>query len=196
MQLLLKGKNFVISDRIREYSEKKVGKLDRYLPDIGDIQLEITQERQKHNKKSKGGKTRNIVQMTVHSYGRILRAEDKSDGVYISIDAAVEKIHRQIARFKGKRDNRWKGQKNYRDMPDDMPELAEEVWEELAEEQERSIVRTKRFSVSPMNTEEAVEQMELLGHDFFVFYNPDSGQINVLYRRTDGDYGLIDPELS
>ncbi|MDM8520546.1 ribosome-associated translation inhibitor RaiA [Anaerolineales bacterium HSG6] len=194
MQLLLKGKNFVISDRIREYSEKKVSKLDRYLPDIGDIQLEITQE--KHSKKNKGGKTRNIVQMTVFSNGTILRAEDRSDGVYTSIDAVVEKIHRQIARFKGKRDNRWKGQKNYRDMQEGMPELAEEVWEELAEEQERTIVRVKRFPVSPMSTEEAIEQMELLDHDFFVFYNPDTGQINVLYRRTDGDYGLIDPELS
>jgi putative sigma-54 modulation protein len=192
MELLLKGKNFVISDGVKDYAEKKIGKLDRYLPDIGDIHLEITQE------KSKSGKNSNIVQMTLRSNGTILRAEDRSGKVYHSIDAVVDKIHRQIARYKGKRQDRWRGHghfTNVKDLPEDMPELTPEAWDELAEEQDRKIVRVKRFPVSSMNPEEAVEQMELLGHDFFVFYNPDVGQVNVIYRRSDNDYGLIDPEL-
>jgi putative sigma-54 modulation protein len=192
MQLLLKGKNFVISDSVKDYAEKKIGKLDRYLPDIGDIHLEITQE------KTKSGKDKNIVQMTLRSNGTILRAEDRSAKVYHSIDAVVDKIHRQIARYKGKRHDRWRGHGRYanaKDIPEDMPELTPEAWDELAEEQDRKIVRVKRFPVSSMNPEEAVEQMELLGHDFFVFYNPDVGQVNVIYRRSDNNYGLIDPEL-
>ena len=192
MQLVLKGKNFVVSDRIRDYVEKKMGKLDRYLPDIDEARVEITQE------KTKSAKDRNVVQVTLRTNGTILRAEDRSEAIYTSIDAAVDKIHRQIVRYKGKRIDRWHGQQNKQRQPADgeMPALDEEVLTAIAEEQERLIVKVKRFMVDPMIEEEAIEQMELLGHNFFVFFNANTGRINVLYRRADNNYGLLDPELS
>jgi putative sigma-54 modulation protein len=193
MQLLLQGKNFVISDRIRNYVEKKMGKLDRYLPDIEEARVEITQE------KTKSAKDRNIVQVTLRANSTILRAEERSDAIYSCIDAVVGKIHRQIARYKGKRVNRWHGQHNHKrevvDVMPEMPDLSQEVLDGLAEERERQIVRVKRFAVNPMSAEEAIEQMELLGHSFFVFYNADVGRINVVYRRSDNNYGLLDPEV-
>ncbi len=189
MQLVLKGKNFIISDRIRSYVEKKVGKLDRYLPDISESRVEITEE------KTKSAKDRKIVQITLRTNGTILRAEERSEAIYVCIDAVVDKIHRQIVRYKGKRFDRRHGHIHKR--PEDLlPELGQEVLEAIAEEGEREIVRVKRFIVYPMNEEEAVEQMELLGHNFYVFYNAGVGRINVLYRRADNNYGLIDPELS
>lgn len=190
MQLLLKGKNFVISDRVRDYVEKKIGKLDRYLPEIDEARIEITQE------KTKSSKDRNIVQITLRTNGTILRAEERSEGIYASIDAVVDKIHRQIVRFKGKKTDRWQGHIPSKRPDEEMPVLDQETLAALAEESERKIVRTKKFQVIPMNEDEAIEQMELLGHDFFVFYNVNLGRINVLYRRDDENYGLLDPELA
>jgi putative sigma-54 modulation protein len=195
MQLVLKGKNFVISDRVRDYVEKKVGKLDRYLPDINEARVEITQE------KTKSAKDRNVVQLTLRTNGTILRAEDRSEAIYASIDAVVDKIHRQIVRYKGKRQDRWQGQTNkaqqqLQQQNSSMPELEPEVMAAIADERDRTIVRTKRFLISPMTEEEAIEQMELLGHNFFVFFNANAARINVLYRRDDNNYGLLDPELA
>lgn len=188
MQLLLTGKNFVISDRVRDYVEKKVSKLDRYLPDIDEARIEITQE------KTKSAKDKNIVQVTLRANGAILRAEERSEAIYACIDTVIDKIHRQIVRYKGKRKNRLQGHVH---KPEEFPELLDEVTlEALAEESQRKVVRVKRFPMNPMNEEEAVEQMELLGHDFFVFFNGDLGRINVLYRRADNNYGLLDPELA
>ncbi|MFC1976177.1 ribosome hibernation-promoting factor, HPF/YfiA family [Chloroflexota bacterium] len=191
MQLFLQGKNFVISDRIRDYVEKKIGKLDRYLPDIEEARVEITQE------KTKSAKDRNIVQITLRANGAILRAEERSDSIYPCIDAVANKIHRQIVRYKGKRVDRWHGNlSKKRDVTEEVPGIEPEVLDSIAEESERQIVRVKRFRVNPMSEEEAVEQMELLGHSFFVFYNDDLGRINVVYRRTDNNYGLLDPEIA
>lgn len=190
MQLVLKGKNFVISDRIRSYVEKKIGKLDRYLPDISEARVEITQE------KTRSAKDKNIVQVTLRANGTILRAEERSEAIYACIDTVANKIHRQIVRYKGKRTDRWRGQLHNKRPEEEVPLIDQEVLEEISEERVREIVRVKRFAVNPMNEEEAVEQMELLGHDFFVFFNVDLGRINVLYRRADDNYGLIDPELA
>jgi putative sigma-54 modulation protein len=108
----------------------------------------------------------------------------------------VDKIHRQIVRYKGKRIDRWQGHISNKRPDDEMPALDQDTMTAIAEETERKIVRTKKFQVVPMTDEEAVEQMELLGHDFFVFYNVNLGRINVLYRRADKNYGLLDPELA
>ena len=193
MQLVLKGKNFVISDRIRDYVETKVDKLDRYLPDIDEARVEITQE------KTKSVIDRNVVQITLRSHGDILRAEERSEAIYAAIDAVVDKIHRQIVRYKGKRQDRWQGQTNKDQkmlVEELVPVLDEETLAAIAEEQDRKIVRTKTFLISPMNPEEAVDQMELLGHNFFVFFNTVTERVNVIYQRGDGDYGLLDPELA
>ena len=193
MEVVVKGKQFVISDRIREYVEKKMDKLERYLPDVDEARVEITQE------KTKSVKDRNVVQVTLRTNGTILRAEDRSEAIYASIDAAVDKIQRQIVRYKGKRKDRWQGhtsKQQPKTLDELMPDLDAEVMAEIAEEQGRTIVRTKKFFINPMQAEEAIEQMELLGHNFFVFFNVDVGRINVLYRRADANYGLLDPELA
>ena len=188
MQLILSGKNIDINDWLREYVEKRIGKLDRYLSEIQDVRVELSVE------KTKSNQDRMVAQVTVRGDGTILRAEERTDELSVAIDAVVDKIHRQIARYKGKRMNRWRGQGSGRNEPE-MPPLSEAALEELAEEQKHRIVRTKRFVASPMHEEEAIEQMELLGHDFFIFHNPDRGMLNVVYQRRDGNYGLLEPEI-
>lgn len=188
MQLILKGKNVEITDWLRQYVEKKVNKLDRYLPGIHEARVELSVQ------KTRSSQDRQVAQLTVRSNGAILRAEERTDDMFAAIDAVVDKMHRQIARYKGKRIDRWQGQRPNRGEVE-LPPVGEEVLEELAEAQERRIVRVKRFAVSPMDEGEAIEQMELLEHDFFVFFNPNSGLLNVLYRRKDGNYGLLEPEV-
>jgi putative sigma-54 modulation protein len=183
MELSVKGRNVEVTDRLQEYVEKKMGKLDRYLPSINEVWVELSVEG------TKAAQDRQVCQVTVRSNGTILRAEERSEDMFTSIDTVLDKMYRQIARYKGKRKNRWRGATSPAEP------LPLELEEEL-EEEPSSIVRYKRFAMVPMMPEEAIEQMELLGHDFFVFFNADEGQINVLYRRKDGDYGVIQPELA
>ncbi len=182
MELIVKGKNVEVTDRLREYVEQKIGKLDRYLPSISEAWVELSSE------ETKAAQDRQVCQVTVRSNGTILRAEERSDDMFSAIDTVLDKMYRQIARYKGKRKNRWRAAgPTVEPLPIAM--------EEEVEEETRSIVRVKRFPMIPMNLEEAVEQMELLGHDFFVFFNGEEGRINVLYRRKGGNYGLLQPEL-
>ena len=179
MQLMIQGKNIEVTDRLQEYIDKKVGKLDRYLPTITEARMELSVEG------AKSAKDRQVAQLTLWSKGTLLRAEERTADMFTSIDAVVDKMYRQIVRYKGKRYGRGRGTGE----PPPVEEFEEE--EELPR-----IVRTKRFQVSPMDEEEAVEQMELLGHDFFVFFNVNTNEVNVIYRRKDGNYGLIEPELA
>jgi len=178
MQLIIQGKNIEMTDRLQEYIEKKVGKLDRYLPTITEARMELSVE------DARSAKDRQVAQLTVRSKGTFLRSEERTADMFASIDATVDKMYRQIVRYKGKRYGRGRG-------PGEMPPV-----EEFEEEEPPRIVRTKRFQVAPMDEEEAIEQMELLGHDFFVFFNVDGNGMNVIYRRQDGNYGLLEPELS
>ena len=182
MDLSIKGKNVEITDRLNDYVEQKIGKLDRYLPAISAVWVELSTEG------ARAAQDRQVCQVTVRANGTILRAEERSDDMFTSIDAVLDKMYRQIARYKGKRKNRWRGAAV---TVEPLPLEAEETFDE----ESSNIVRTKRFRMAPMNPDEAVEQMELLGHDFFVFYDADEGQVNVIYRRKDGDYGLLQPEL-
>jgi putative sigma-54 modulation protein len=182
MELTIKGKNVEVTNRLNDYVEKKIGKLDRYLPTISEAWVELSTEG------ARAAQDRQVCQVTVRANGIILRAEERSDDMFTSIDAVLDKMYRQIARYKGKRKNRWRGAAA---TMEPLPLEAEEAFDEEIS----NIVRTKSFRMTPMNPDEAVEQMELLGHDFFVFYNADEGQINVIYRRKDGDYGLLQPEL-
>ena len=190
VQIYLKGKNIDIADDLRQYIEKRASKLDRYLPSLSEVRVDLSVQ------KTRSSQDRHVAQLTVRSNGAILRAEERADEISVAIDAVMEKMHRQIARFKGKRMDRWQGQGQAR-LEADEPLFSSEVLDELAaeREQQRHVVRVKRFVVSPMDADEAAEQMELLGHDFFVFYNPDLGLINVIYRRHDGNYGVLAPEV-
>lgn len=183
MQIIIKGKNIEVTDWLREYVEKKIGRLDRYLPSISEARIELTVQ------KAKSADDRQVAQITLRSDGTILRAEERSDDMFASIDAVADKLHRQIARFKDKRTRRGRA-------PHGEPVPLPEGEMDIEEEDEAAVVRVKRFLVRPMLEEEAIEQMELLGHDFFLFYNADTDSMNVVYRRKDGNYGLLQPELA
>lgn len=177
MELIIKGKNLEVTDWLYEYVEKKVRRLDRYLPGIEEARVELSVEN------TRSAQHRQRVQLTLRRKGVILRTEERSADMFTSVDAALDKMRRQIDRFKGKR---WERKGVREPEPAELPE----------EEALPRIVRTKRFLMTPMVPEEAAEQMELLGHDFFVFFNAEEDEINILYRRKDGDYGLLQPELA
>jgi putative sigma-54 modulation protein len=189
MQPIITGKNIEVSDWMRQYVEKKMSKLDKYLTSISEVRVELSVH------KTKSARDSQVAQVTVRSNSTILRAEQKSDDILASIDVVLDKMYRQIARFKGKRDERHGRGAAYAE-----PELETVEVEEAEEEQDQapvgSVVRVKRFLVQPMTADEAIEQMELLGHDFFLFFNQESDSINVLYRRNDGNYGLLQPEMA
>jgi putative sigma-54 modulation protein len=179
------ARNMELNDRIQEYVNKKVSKLNRLLNDVDETRVDLA-----YVKSARSASDRQVAQITIRGKGFILRAEERADDIFAAIDEAVDKMQRQISRFKGKR---------ARGRGDGTP--ASEVFTEpqpTAEDIEEApyIARRKTFSLIPMDEVEAVEQMKLLGHeDFFVFYNMNTNAINVLYTRRDGTYGLIEPKL-
>lgn len=186
MQIIIKGKNVEVTDWLRQYVEKKIGRLDRYLPNISEARVELSVQ------KTKSANDRQVAQVTIRSNGAILRAEEKSDDMFASIDAVADKMHRQVARFKERRVRRGRAASGESvSLADESSEMVQAAEEETPP----SVVRVKKFLVQPMTEEEAIEQMELLGHDFFLFYNPDTASVNVVYRRRDGNYGLLQPEI-
>lgn len=192
MQLVIKGRNMEVNDRLREYVEKKIGKMTKFLPDVQEIRVELAEE------KSRKTSERQVVQVTMRSNGTLLRAEERNSDIYAAIDAVADKLHGQINRFKGKRRRKME-RAQVAQVEALETEFISAAMEPVAEEEEvfeGRIVRTKRFSMVPMSEDEAIDQMELLGHDFFVFYNAASDSINVLYRRSDGNFGLLQPELA
>lgn len=177
------SRNLEVSDRLQNYIDKKIAKLDRYLPGIEEARVDVT-----YAKSARSAADRQIAQITVRGKGFILRSEERADDIFAALDTALDKIQRRIERYKGKR---------YRGRGDGRS--AAEVVESTAEQEPLSqpiIAKRKKFAITPMDEMEAVEQMNLLGHDnFFVFYNTNSGSINVLYKRRDGTYGIIEPEI-
>ena len=185
MKLTIQTRNVELTDWLEQYVEKKIGRLERYLPDIDEARVELREEN------TRSAADRAIAQVTLRSRRTILRAEERSGDIFASIDAVSDKLERRIERFKGKRARNHKravAQANI--LTEAMPPLEEETPDEGSR-----IVRVKHFEVQPMDPEEAIEQMELLGHDFYVFLNADSGEINVVYRRRENDYGLLQPEI-
>ncbi|MCS6842716.1 MAG: ribosome-associated translation inhibitor RaiA [Caldilineales bacterium] len=191
MQLTIKGRNMEVTDRLRNYAEKKIGKLDRFLPDIMEVRVDLAEE------STRKASERYVAQVTVRSNGTLLRAEERSNDIYAAIDMVTDKLHVQIGRYKGKRRRKIERAQAQAVVAEELQytDLVEQM--EAVEEEPivGRIVRVKRFPMTPMSEEEAIEQMELLGHDFFVFYNPADAAVNVIYRRSDGNYGLLQPEL-
>jgi putative sigma-54 modulation protein len=179
------ARNMRLTDNTREYVEKKAAKLERYLQEIGEIRIELS-----HNKTARNAKDRQVAQITVRGKGYLLRAEERADDLHVAFDAALDKMQRQIERYKGKR---YRGRGDGRSAA----EVVEEEWPvDETGELLPLIVRRKKFVMMPMNEDEAVEQMRLLGHNnFFVFFNAEKNSIQVLYRRRDGSYGLIEPVI-
>jgi putative sigma-54 modulation protein len=190
MTINIRVKNVEITDKLRSYAEKKFARLDRYLPHITDVNLDLTHERHRN------GGDRAVAQVTLRDKrGTILRAEDRSQTeVTAAIDTVVDKIYRQISRYKGKR--RRRAGERFGELEPDLA-MAEAIPDVEEEAEEAPVVfRRKRIEIVPMSEDEAIDQMELLGHDFFVFFNPGAGRVNVIYRRKSGGYGLLDPVVS
>ena len=184
MKLTIQAHNVELTDWLEQYVEKKIGRLDKYLSDIDEARVELREEQ------TRSTSDRAIAQVTLFSRRTILRAEERSGDMFASIDAVSDKLERRIARHKGKTARNSKRAvaqvTNYSDAIM-TPPIEEEEIEGI------NIARVKRFEIQPMDAEEAVEQMELLGHDFYLFLDPGSGAVNIVYRRREEDYGLIQP---
>jgi putative sigma-54 modulation protein len=181
MRLQVKGKNLEVSDSIRAYAEKKLSKLDRQLHELTQVELELAVE------KNPSIAANQVAEATVWTKGPVLRAREASSDMKASIDQLTEKLLRQVSHYRDKRTRR-----NARHAGNGAPQGGIPT---VADETEPQIVKTKQFPVKPMTAEEAVLQLELVGHDFFVFQNADTSDVNVVYRRHGGGYGLIEPQL-
>ncbi|MCB9135249.1 MAG: ribosome-associated translation inhibitor RaiA [Anaerolineales bacterium] len=190
IQVEVFGRNMDVNNRLNDYVEKRAARLDRFLTDIETARVDLA-----HVKSARNAGDRNVAQITVRGKKVVLRAEERADDIYVAFDIALEKMERQITRYKGK---------HYRGRGDGTPlsEIAhisgdgEATASDLEVEPQPTIARRKQFVVVPMDEAEALEHMKLLGHEqFFVFYNANTNNINVLYQRRDGTYGLIEPEV-
>lgn len=177
MNLNFTGKNMEITDALRDVTEKKIGKLDKYFQK--DIEGNVTFSSEKNRK---------IIEVTINLPGTIIRAEESTDDMYASIDKAIDVLERQIRKYKTRLQNRYKNSETIR-FENVMPLPVEE------ESDKPKLVRKKRFGLKPMSSEEAILQMELLRHNFFVFMDADSELVSIVYKRKDGNYGLIEPEF-
>ncbi len=182
MKLIVKGKHIDVTDSIEGYIRKKMGKLEKYFDQYMEATATVSAE-----------KNRQIFEVTLQAKKAIIRAEEEADNMYTSIDRVVEKLERQIIKYKEKLYNKSFGESN-RTKEMGFSENKESAMD-TQEDEEIRIVRTKRFVIKPMSPEEASLQMELLGHSFFVFNNEATEQINVIYKRKDGNLGLIEPEV-
>lgn len=172
-----------LTDRIKEYIEKKVPRLERLLPTIESMKFDLS-----YSKSARNRSDREVAQITLTGKGFVLRTEERNADMLTAIDNATDKMQRQIERFKGKR---------ARGRGDGVPASEVNLSEPEVEEGVMSaIVRRKSFTLIPMDENEAVEQMALVAHeDFFIFYNVNTNSINVLYKRRDGNLGLIEPRV-
>ena len=179
-------KNIELTDRLNDYVMKKVEKLEKFLDEVDECRVDLS-----HAKTARNASDRYVAQLTLRGKGFILRSEERSDSIFSAADAAIDKIRRQIRRYKGKRARGRGDGQTIAEAIDVIP--ADEAFEM---EEIPVIARRKRFMLVPMDELEAVEQMKLLGHEnFFIFYNANSSEFNVLYRRRDGTYGIIIPEI-
>lgn len=180
------ARNMRLTDNLKDYIEKKAAKLERHLQEIEEIRVEVS-----HVKTARNAMDRHVAQLTLHGKGFILRTEERADDIHAAFDTALDKMQRQVERYKGKHyRGRGDGRSAAEVVEEPMP-IDEETGELLP-----LIGRRKKFIVLPMSEEEAVEQMRLLGHDnFFIFFNAEQNSMQVLYRRRDGTYGLIEPVI-
>ena len=175
MKYTITGRNVEITESLKAAIQEKIGKLDRYFSQDTVAHITLSVE-----------KSRQIIEVTIPVKGGIIRAEQSNSDMYVSIDLVEEAIESQLKKYKNKLIDRYQDKKNF---------SKEFIEEKVDDEEEIRIVKTKRFDFKPMDPEEACMQMELLGHDFFVFTNGETNQINVVYKRKNNTYGLIEPEF-
>lgn len=173
MRITMNGKNLTVTEDLKNRIEKKLGKMDRYFRQEVDATVRLTQEKN----------LRYIAEITITVGGIMLRAEETSDDIIKSADRAVDKIERQIRRHRTKLEKR---------LHEEVVIQAEET-ENSVEEESQELVRVKRFEMKPMTVEDAILQMDMLGHSFFLFQNSETGITSVVYRRNDGNIGMLEP---
>ena len=181
MRLQVKGRHLDVTDALFQYAERKLGKLSRHLSDESRLGLELIVEQNPSISDDQ------VAEATIWTKGPVLRAREASTDMHASIDLLVDKLERQVSRYRDKR--RQEPRRSGAHRNGNEPAAARRTTEEGGP----VIVKTKQFTMSPMSAEEAVNQLELVGHDFFVFRSEETGEINVVYRRNDGGYGLIEP---
>lgn len=174
MKFIISGKNIDVTPRLKDQVISKLGKLERYFTPDTEIIVTLSVE-----------KDRQKIEVTIPVKGNIIRSEQVSSDMYVSIDLVEEIIERQLKKYKNKIVDKKQAASSFSDMY---------VENDYMEDEEIQIVRTKKFDIKPMYPEDACIQMELLGHDFFVFCNAETDQVNVVYKRKGNTYGLIEPE--
>lgn len=180
MKMIVKGRHMDVTPAIRDYAEEKIGRTAKILDHMimsAEVELQVEKNRSIQNG--------HVAEVTVYTKGHVIRAREAASDMYAAIDLVSEKLERQVRKFKTKIVDR-----HTKVTP--IAEIAAALGE-AGGEREPAIVKTKVVAVKPMSPDEAILQMELLGHDFFVFSSAETEEVNVLYRRTDGDYGLIEP---
>jgi len=189
MDVLIKGRNIPVTEALERYATEKVERVSRFFDEgrsDSRAEVELIHERNRAISEPE------VAEATLFINGSVLKASEASEDMYASIDRMSDKLERQVKRYRGRQIDRWQGQ-----LKNNAPEVRNEAVKpfvvEEEEEIETRIVRTKQFQMKPMSEEEAVLQLELLDHDFYVFTSADTGDINVVYRRRDGNYGLIEP---
>jgi len=181
MRLQVKGRHIDVTDSLFSYAERKLGKLSKHLSDESRLELELIVE---HNPSISENQ---VAEATIWTKGPVLRARESSTDMYAAIDLVADKLERQVKRY---RDRRTRKTAHHVAVHHAQPQ---EPVATLPEEDDAVIVKTKQFNMKPMGEEEAALQLELIGHDFFVFVNAESDEVNVIYRRRDGNYGIIEP---
>lgn len=176
MKTIITGKNIEVTEALKERVIKKIGKLDKFFNSETEAHVTLSVQR-----------TRQIAEVTISFNGIVLRAEEPNDDMYTSIDRTVDLLERQIRKNKTRLERKLHDN-NFRVENFKFPE-------EVIEEEEFKVVKSKRFAIKPMDVEEAILQMNLLGHEFFMFYNSENKQVNVVYKRKDGNYGLIESQF-
>lgn len=188
MEILVKGRNISVTEALEQYATEKVEKLSKFFDDqhsASRVEVELIHERNRSISEPE------VVETTLFINGTVLKARECSPDMYASIDGMSDKLERQVRRYRGRQIDRWQGQKKSEAKGEALEPEPFVVAEE--DDIEARIVRTKQFQMKPMSAEEAALQLELLDHAFYVFTSADTGDINVVYRRRDGNYGLIEP---
>ena len=179
MQVQVRGKGVVITDALRDYADKKVNKLSKHFSALQAATVTQSISGKEHR-----------VEVQLDGDGILLRGEDRAEDMYVAIDRVVDKLERRMSKYKDRHKWHHRGAHHDHDSPRHMPIDTEDD----RDEDHRKVLRRKRFAIKPLSEQEAVAQMELLSHDFFVFENADTNQVSVLYRRADGNYGILEPE--
>jgi putative sigma-54 modulation protein len=184
MDLVVKGKNIDVTDSLRDYAQKKLGRITKNIEGIIETQVEFSVI------KNKSVPDNQIVEVTMIANGTVIRGEESTDNMYASIDLVSDKIERQLRKYRDKQRTKNQRVKMTDLVAEELPAAATAVPESTAP----MFVRLKSFEMKPMSPEEAAHQMEMLGHNFYLFLNRDSDAVNVVYLRKDGNYGLIEPQ--